>query len=362
MSNIAFGPVPSRRLGKSLGVNNVPAKHCSYNCVYCQLGSYKTYFERSPFYDPLEVREAVRKRIDELKNRGEAVDYVTFVPDGEPTLDANLGKEIKLLKEIGLPIAVLTNSSLLYQREVREELKEADLVSIKVDATTERNWRIVNRPDRRLNFLEVMEGVKEFAREYRGVLITETMLIDGVEENGEALARLLAQLAPRTAYLAVPTRPPAETWVKPARESQINTVYQAISKRLRSVELLIGPESGTFGTTGNAEVDLLSTLSVHPMRQDEVMELLRRDGADEGLIDRMLSEEKVVKLKYNNYVFYMKKIPSRETVHQDRALSRSGGKVNLYGLSLTFLQHLKGFWSLLQGEHVRHHSLQVDPS
>ena len=111
---IAFGPVPSRRLGRSLGINNIPAKVCSYSCIYCQLGrTIKISVERRAFYNPEKVFENVRRKVEEAKIRGEKIDYLTFVPDGEPTLDLNLGVEMELLKGMGIPIAVLTNSSLL---------------------------------------------------------------------------------------------------------------------------------------------------------------------------------------------------------------------------------------------------------
>ncbi len=313
MEQIAFGPVPSRRLGRSLGVNNVPAKSCTYGCIYCQLGTYPTRYGRAKFHEPEEVYEAVKRRIGQLRANDEKIDHVTFVPDGEPTLDANLGKEIAMLKNLDIPVAVLTNSSLLFMKDVREELKEADVVSLKVDAASERLWRVVNRPDRHLDFAQVIEGVKEFAKEYRGELLTETMLVGGQDYLPEAqgLARLIAQLAPKKAYVAVPTRPPAESWVRPASEEQVNVVFQALSQRLPDVELLTEEESGSFGATGSAEDDLLSTLAVHPMREDEVLQLLLTDGTSPELIERLIDEKKIMRLSYAGKTFYMKRIASR---------------------------------------------------
>ena len=111
---IAFGPVPSRRLGQSLGINNIPPKICTYSCIYCQLGrSLKMQIEREEFYHPEEIFKEVENKIREAMGRGEPIDYLTFVPDGEPTLDRNLGKEIEFLKQVGIKIAVITNSSLI---------------------------------------------------------------------------------------------------------------------------------------------------------------------------------------------------------------------------------------------------------
>ena len=129
---MAFGPVPSRRLGKSLGINNIPAKTCSYSCVYCQLGKTVTMtMGRQAFYRPEDIFKEVKRKVDEAALRNERIDYLTFVPDGEPTLDLNLGEEISLFKQTGIPIAVLTNASLIWRNDVRKDLMESNLVSLK---------------------------------------------------------------------------------------------------------------------------------------------------------------------------------------------------------------------------------------
>ena len=128
VSNV-FGPVPSRRLGRSLGINNIPPKICSYSCVYCQLGrSLKMTSQRRAFYAPEALFAEVEQKLAALQRSHELVDYLTIVPDGEPTLDLNLGKLIKLLKTLGIRIAVITNASLLDDPGVREDLEQADWV------------------------------------------------------------------------------------------------------------------------------------------------------------------------------------------------------------------------------------------
>jgi len=112
--SIVYGPVPSRRLGRSLGINNIPPKVCSYSCVYCQLGrTLKLAAEPKSFYRPARIAEQVRAKLERAGEKGEAVDYATFVPDGEPTLDAGLGREIEMVKALGVKVAVITNASLL---------------------------------------------------------------------------------------------------------------------------------------------------------------------------------------------------------------------------------------------------------
>ena len=310
----AFGPVPSRRLGRSLGINNIPAKICSYSCIYCQLGrTTKISTERRPFYDPKKLFRIVKSKVEEAKNRDERIDYLTFIPDGEPTLDKNLGIEIEMLKEIEIPTAVLTNASLLWRDEVIDDLLKADLVSLKVDAVNEDTWRIINRPHRSLRINEILDGIIKFSEEFKGRLITETMLIDGYMDNLENIADFLSKIRPCKAYIAIPTRPPAESWVKPASEETINRAFNIFSKSLGEdgVEYLIGYEGSSFALTGDLEEDLLSIMSVHPMREDGVSEVLRKANADWGIIDKMLNERKIIRLEYDGHTYYMRKIPSR---------------------------------------------------
>ena len=109
----AFGPVPSRRLGRSLGINNIPPKVCTYSCIYCQLGrTVRMQSERGAFYAPEEVVRGVEEQVVKAREKNERIDYLTFVPDGEPTLDINLGREMELLRPRGIKIAVISNASL----------------------------------------------------------------------------------------------------------------------------------------------------------------------------------------------------------------------------------------------------------
>lgn len=215
---IAFGPVPSRRLGRSLGVNNIPPKVCTYSCVYCQVGrTMKMTADRRAFYDPDHILMDVEEKVEKSNQAGEPIDYLTFVPDGEPTLDVNLGREIEMLKSLGIKIAVITNASLFWRQDVRDALMSADWVSVKVDAIGQETWRSVNRPDRTLRMPKVLSGMLRFADAYGGELVTETMLVRGVNDSehyAEELAYIVALLRPACAYLSIPIRPPAENWVQ----------------------------------------------------------------------------------------------------------------------------------------------------
>jgi wyosine [tRNA(Phe)-imidazoG37] synthetase (radical SAM superfamily) len=307
---IAFGPIPSRRLGHSLGVNHIPPKVCTYSCVYCQVGRTSAFrVQRRAFYDPARVAEAVREKVTEARTSGEAVDFITFVPDGEPTLDINLGQEIASLRPLGIPIAVITNGSLLWREEVRADLMQADWVSVKVDAVREPVWRRVNRPHGRLRLPMVLEGILRFAAEFRGRLVTETMLVAGVndgEAEVEAVAEFLARLRPSTAYISIPTRPPAEGWVCPPLDEAITRAYAIFRDVGVQVELLTGYEGDAFAFTGDVEADLIAITAVHPMREEAMAAFLARAGADWGLVQRLIAKGRLVEAEYRGHKFYLR--------------------------------------------------------
>jgi wyosine [tRNA(Phe)-imidazoG37] synthetase (radical SAM superfamily) len=309
---IAFGPVPSRRLGRSLGVNNIPPKICTYSCVYCQLGrTTKMQVERRAFYKPEEISQDVQDKVEKAREAGESIDYLTFVPDGEPTLDVHLCREIELLRSLGIKVATITNASLIWREDVREDLMKADWVSLKVDSVREEVWRGINRPHRALQLASILDGVLEFASAYGGELVTETMLIEGINDSDDhvrEVAGFLAQLQPSTAYLSIPARPPAEEWVQPPGEEVINRAYQIFDKEIDRVEYLIGYEGNAFAFTGNVEEDLLSITAVHPMREEAVSEFLARARADWSIVRKLISQGQLIEMEYEEIKFYMREL------------------------------------------------------
>ncbi len=309
---IAFGPVPSRRLGRSLGINNIPPKICTYACAYCQLGrTLKMQSQRQAFYEPREVLNAVQDKVAKAEEAGEAIDYLTFVPDGEPTLDANLRQEIELFRPLGVPIAVITNGSLIWRPDVRHHLMAADWVSMKVDSVQEQVWRRIDRPHGSLALASILEGMHEFARAHRGELVTETMLVASVNDGEEQLketADFLRRLQPDRAYLSIPTRPPAEAWAQAPDEQALNRAYRIFRDRMDQVEYLIGYEGNAFAFTGNVEQDLISITSVHPMREDAVGDYLARAGAGWPVIRGLVAEGKLVEVEHAGHMFYLRRL------------------------------------------------------
>jgi len=316
---IAFGPVPSRRLGQSLGINNIPPKICTYSCIYCQLGRTNNQkVQRESFYEPQEIKHEVEIKVKEARRRGETIGYLTFVPDGEPTLDINLGKEIKILKTLDIRIAVITNASLLWKKDVQNDLSNADCVSLKIDTVNGENWNKINRPHRLLNISKVLSGLTKFSHDFRGELITETMLIKNINDNTqelEMIADFIEGLIPKKSYISIPIRPPAEKWATPADEFDINMAYHIFKERGIDVEYLIGYEGNAFAYTGNAEEDLLSITSVHPMREEGINNFLSKAKANWNIIDKLIEDNKLVEVEYKGKKFYMRKLPGKYHVN-----------------------------------------------
>ena len=310
--SIVFGPIPSRRLGRSLGINNIPPKVCSYSCIYCQIGATDSMsIKRKEYFLPEDIFFEVSEKVKQLQSTGERIDYLTFVPDGEPTLDINLGKTIDLLKPLGIKIAVITNSSLLWDEEVQKDLLKADWVSVKIDTADDIIWHKIDRPNGKLELEEIISGIKTFASSFKGMLVTETMLVKEMNDNIESLrktAQVISELNPYKAYILIPTRPPAEIFVEPPSENNLNLAYQTFRDLINNVELLVYSEGTNFSYSSDAEKELLSILAVHPMRKDAVEEFLSRSKTSWSLVDDLIRNNLLKKVKYSNNTFIIKNI------------------------------------------------------
>jgi len=306
---IAFGPVPSRRLRYSLGINHIPPKHCPYSCVYCQVGRTTTLETTCRDFYPLDqILQEVERKISDSSTIGQAIDYLTLVPDGEPTLDINLGKIIEGLKPFGIPIAVISNASLINRKEVQDVLLQADWVSLKVDAVSETEWRRMNRPYRRLSLFSILTGILNFCKRYHGELVTETMLVAGINDSDAAIRNLstyLLELQPFKSYLSIPTRPPAESWAKPPDADSLQRILEILSEKVSFVDLLFETEASDFISTGNIIEDILSITAVHPIREEALRKMVTQIDADWMVVEELLSSKKITFIDYRGERFYL---------------------------------------------------------
>lgn len=225
MGSIVYGPVPSWRLGRSLGIDllSTKGKTCSFDCIYCQLGrTVNPLTERKQFVSLSQVAA------DLERVRGISADYATFSGVGEPSLASNLGEAITLIKSVlKLPVAVLTNSSLMSREDVRRDLTLADVVVAKIDAPNEELLRQINRPYLQCTFGEISRAIKLFRGEYQGKLALQMMFIEANRGCAPEMARIAEQLSPDEVQINTPLRPCA---IQPLTPEDISAIQREFSK------------------------------------------------------------------------------------------------------------------------------------
>jgi wyosine [tRNA(Phe)-imidazoG37] synthetase (radical SAM superfamily) len=270
-----FGPLPSRRLGKSLGIDPIPYKTCNWNCIYCQLGCTRRLALRRSEYIPRQAILAEVERALQRHQPGE-IDWVTFVGSGEPTLHRGLGWLVRAVKErTGLPVAVITNGSLLFDPQVRQDLLPADAVLPSLDAASPRLYRRINRPAPRFSLPRLLEGLLAFRQEYNRQLWVEVMLLKGLNDTPQALGELavaLESVQPDQVHLLLPVRPPAETWVLPSDAEGLQRAHTILGSRSQVVSAAL--PGVQVSSADDLQAALLGIVTRHPMQEAELVALL----------------------------------------------------------------------------------------
>jgi wyosine [tRNA(Phe)-imidazoG37] synthetase (radical SAM superfamily) len=220
-----YGPVPSRRLGRSLGIDLVPHKICTYDCIYCQIGkTTKWTLARREYVPVKEILQEVKAFLSE----GKAFDHFSLAGSGEPTLHSKIRSIIEGIKKMSsVPIAVITNGSLLYRRSVREDLLGADVVLPSLDAVSSRNFKKVNRPHGKLGIGEIIEGMVEFRKVYKGKIWLEILFCKGVNTDQSELVKMkeaVERIQPDLIHLNTVVRPPSEKWVLPLSQREMEEI------------------------------------------------------------------------------------------------------------------------------------------
>jgi len=267
--------------------------------------------ERCSFYDPQLIFREAEIKMQQLKAENKRADYFSFVPDGEPTLDINLGRAIELIKPLGIPSAVITNASLLWMDSVKEDLMKADLVSVSIDSADEEIWRKADRPHGLLKHEDILKGILDFSKVFKGTLVTETMLMENVNDDEECIKKIAEQLAainPDKVCLLVPVRPPAESNVKRPPSDRLERAA-GIIRALSGADIQYitddEKEDGFFFTDDISE-DILNISAVHPIREDIIDRLLKKKNADRSLLSDLLDQGKLGAFFYEGKKFYKK--------------------------------------------------------
>ncbi|MCK9294077.1 MAG: radical SAM protein [Desulfobulbaceae bacterium] len=275
-----FGPVNSRRLGLSLGIDLLPAKICNFNCIYCEVGPTTIFTCERKEYTP--TREIIDEIDSFLATSGQAkpIDVFTITASGEPTLHSGLGEIINHLKgKTGLPVAVLTNGSLLYREDVRQELQHADIVIPSLDSAREESFRKINRPAQCAKLQEIIDGLCLFARNFRGELWLEILLSKGINDSAEDLAALrqaLIDINPAKIQLNTVVRPPLEEFAKPLTETELAEISRQLPG---TVEIIADFRNRKRENTRSAKkTELLEMLRRRPCTETDICEALNLDG------------------------------------------------------------------------------------
>jgi len=279
--NYVYGPIPSRRLGRSLGIDPIPLKTCNWNCVYCQLGrSVPLTNERRAYAPPDLILAEIRVVLD--RHQPGDIDFISFVGSGEPTLHRDIGWLIEQVKAMTtIPIAVITNGTLLFMPEVRAGLLPADVVMPTLSAGNADLYRRIHRPHAEATFARLIDGITTFRQEYAGRLWIEVMLMHGVndsESNLRELAAIIGRIGPDQVHVVVPDRPPAEPWVEPPDAEGL----MRATAILGPIAHVVHPYTSTvdvsdYATPADA---ILGIITRHPMSQAQLDGLLARWAPD----------------------------------------------------------------------------------
>jgi wyosine [tRNA(Phe)-imidazoG37] synthetase (radical SAM superfamily) len=288
-----YGPVPSRRLGFSLGIDIIPLKTCSLDCIYCQLGSSpKKTFQRKEYFSPSGIVSQIKKKL----SSGQRIDYITFSGSGEPTLNKTLGKIIrKIKKTTSIPVAVLTNSTLLSQKSTREALMDADLVVPSLDAVTQEIFVKVNRPYPSLNIEEIIQGLREFSQGFKGSIWLEIMLVKGVNDSPSHIRKLkeaIAKIKPEKVQLNTVIRPPAEEFARPLSLRELEKINKVFGKNCEIIAEF--SREAQKSTPENLEGAILSLIQRRPVTLADISNSLGK-GKNEitRSLDSLFAEGKI---------------------------------------------------------------------
>jgi wyosine [tRNA(Phe)-imidazoG37] synthetase (radical SAM superfamily) len=308
MINYVFGPVASRRLGISLGVDIIPFKTCTLDCIYCECGrTTDLTVERQRFVEPRVILEEVKEAV----TRNPHIEYITFSGSGEPTLNKDIGTMISGIKQITpIPIAILTNGTLLYKEVVRKEILQADLVLPSLDAATQDTFALINRPHNELAINTIINGLIDFRKTFKGEIWLEVFIAKDLNDSDRELAeiyRVIKEIRPHRVQLNSLDRPPAYEHVYPVDIDTLERIKEKwqdlpmpveIIKRIRKRE-----EIASFNR--NLENNMLNTIKRRPLTIDDLVTLTGKKRLELfKYLDVLEKEKKIYPRIVGDKIFY----------------------------------------------------------
>jgi wyosine [tRNA(Phe)-imidazoG37] synthetase (radical SAM superfamily) len=300
-----FGPVPSRRLGLSLGIDVIPRKTCTFDCVYCECGrTTDRTCERREFFPVREILDDLEAHLSRAK---EKPDVITLSGSGEPTLYLPMGDLIDGMKRLAsLPVAVITNSSLLWMPEVRDELARADVVLPSLDAAEEDAFRRINRPHELLSLKRIVEGLERFLKEYRGTVLFEILLIEGYnadDRNIEALKTALGRMRTDRIQLNTAVRPGTESDIEPLDDISMRRIRDRFGPRCEVIAS--ARTTRMHHEESDLEATILSLLERRPCTTEDLHRALGMSVEDaESIVRRLISSGAVVERSVGGVRYY----------------------------------------------------------
>ncbi|MGC8966244.1 MAG: radical SAM protein [Caldimicrobium sp.] len=302
--SLLFGPVKSRRLGLSLGVELVPSKICSMDCLYCEVGKTTTLTTLRASYLPWEE---IEKALYEAKEREEEYEVLTFTGSGEPTLNIHFERAVEFARNlIKKPISVLTNSSTLNIETVRRALSEVDYVLASLDAAREKSFKLVNRPAEGVSLKEIILGLKNLREEMKGELWLEILLVKGVndsEEDLKVLREVIEYINPHKVQLNTVVRPPAYAVAKPLSFEELEKVRTFLGEK---AEIITPKDKKIEGISfkRNLEELLFDYLSRRPAPLTELTEVFKDSEELKRVLQNLIKEGKIKRLLYQGEVYF----------------------------------------------------------
>ncbi|MCK4664264.1 MAG: radical SAM protein [Bacteroidales bacterium] len=310
MYKYLFGPVPSRRLGMSLGVDLVPHKVCSLDCIYCECGATtKLTNERKEYI----LYDKVTKELEHYFSNNPDPDYITFSGSGEPTLNSRFGDVLQFikLKKPDIPVAVLTNGTLFYQKQIRTELLNANLVLPSLDAASDLAFRKINRPFHKLNIQDYIQGLQDFRNEYKGKIWLEVLIIPGYNDSNEDLKLLkeaFIKIQPDSIQLNTLDRPGTISGIRAASRTELQQIVDYW--QLDNVEIIAAsPERKDIKSyRTDIETAILETIFRRPCTPDDLAKIL---GSHINEINKYLdvleADNKIESVRQERGIFYQLK-------------------------------------------------------